>query len=132
MLQTFLRLIRRSKPLGARGEDAAADHLRSLGWRILDRNVRVPMGEADIVAESDSGEVVLVEVKCRVLDDRAHPPPERQVGPRKAAKLRAIMQHLSRANDWEKRRKRIDVVAIDWPREGKPVIRHFRDICTGR
>jgi Holliday junction resolvase-like predicted endonuclease len=120
VLQRLLRLLRRKTPLGARGEETVAAHLRSLGWRILDRNVRVPMGEADIIAEAEGGEIVLVEVKCRLL------------GPHKAAKLRAIMKHLCRANDWEQRRKRIDVVAVDWPKDGtKPVVRHFRNAVGG-
>jgi magnesium chelatase family protein len=49
---------------GRLAEDAAALHLEGLGWAILERNVRSPAGELDLVA-SDHGVVVIVEVKAR-------------------------------------------------------------------
>ena len=49
---------------GAEGEEAAAAHLRRLGWKILDRNWRSRHLELDIVAE-ERDTVVFVEVKTR-------------------------------------------------------------------
>lgn len=127
MLGWLKRLFRRETNIGTLGENAAAQYLKSLGWRILDRNVRVPMGEADIVAESADGYIVLVEVKARVIGARAKPRPEQQVGAKKAAKLRAILSHLTVANAWQDRKKAIDIVAVDWlGHDTPPVIRHFR------
>ncbi len=49
---------------GRRGERLAGWWLRLKGWRILDRRVRTPAGEVDIVARKGSL-VAFVEVKMR-------------------------------------------------------------------
>jgi hypothetical protein len=41
---------RRSVPLGRRGEEIAARHLRRCGYRILERNFRAAGAEIDLVA----------------------------------------------------------------------------------
>jgi putative endonuclease len=53
-----------SKELGRHGEDIAAAHLESCGYRLLARNWRDRAGEIDIVAQRD-GSLVFVEVKTR-------------------------------------------------------------------
>lgn len=53
-----------TRALGAAAEDAAIRELRRAGYRIRERNVRLPGGELDAVAEHD-GEIVFVEVKAR-------------------------------------------------------------------
>ena len=58
------RLSDRSQRLGEAGERLAAEHLTSLGYEIVDRNVRRPEGEIDLVA-IDDGTLVFVEVKLR-------------------------------------------------------------------
>jgi putative endonuclease len=52
------------KQTGMAGEDAAADHVRRLGWRILDRNWRKGPLELDLVCR-DGDTVVFLEVKTR-------------------------------------------------------------------
>lgn len=117
-----------TKWLGAQGESHAVKHLKAKGYRILDRNVVLPPGEADIVAEAPDGRtIVLVEVKCRVLGETAHPPPEAQVHEHKRRKLRALLKYLVAANRWEGRARRIDVVAIDWGERGPRAVRHYVD-----
>jgi putative endonuclease len=49
---------------GRRGERLAGWWLRLKGWRILDRRVRTPAGEVDLVARKGSL-VAFVEVKTR-------------------------------------------------------------------
>lgn len=125
-----------AKPVGARGEDVAAAFLKRAGYVILDRNVRVPMGEADIVArlgDADDGVIVLVEVKARIVDpDRPRPKAESQVGAFKRRKLNAILNHLVKANGWERRRKRIDIVAVEFGDGGnEPVVRHLVNAVGG-
>ncbi len=116
------------RALGARGEDAAAAYLKGKGYALLDRNVRVPMGEADIIAR-DGQVIVLVEVKSRIVDpDRPRPKAEAQVGAFKRRKLLGIMDHLSRANGWQRVKKRIDVVAVEYDSAdsaAQPTVRHF-------
>jgi putative endonuclease len=52
---------------GAWGERAAARHLASIGWRIVDRNVRPCRSdrrcEIDLIARRPDGGIVFVEVK---------------------------------------------------------------------
>ena len=129
-----LGLVRRAS-VGARGEDAAAAFLKRAGYVILDRNVRVPMGEADIVARvgenggAAAGMIVLVEVKTRVVDPaRPRPKAESQVGAFKRRKLLAILNHLVKANGWERVKKRIDIVAVEYATgdmDAAPVVRHL-------
>lgn len=49
---------------GRRAEDRAALVLRLKGWKILDKRVRSPAGEVDLIARRN-GIVVFVEVKWR-------------------------------------------------------------------
>ena len=122
-----------TRRLGRAGERLAARTLRRAGYAILGRNLRVPMGEADLLALApDRRTIVLVEVKTReppAPGAPPHPPPERNVHAEKRAKLRRILRHLLKANHWETRPHRIDVVAIDWPPDdGKPEVRHHVDV----
>jgi putative endonuclease len=55
---------RAAEAAGRRGERIAAWWLRLKGWRILDRRVRTPAGEVDLVARKGSL-VAFVEVKAR-------------------------------------------------------------------
>lgn len=50
--------------LGQSGERLAADYLKRQGYEVVDRNVRRPEGEIDLVA-LDNGTLVFVEVKLR-------------------------------------------------------------------
>jgi len=115
------------RALGRAGERAAARMLRRAGYRVIGRNVRCRAGEADIVCIApDRRTVVVVEVKTRRATGGG-PPPEANVHARKRAKLLAVTRYLARANRWEGRPVRIDVVAVEWPAEGargRPVLRH--------
>jgi putative endonuclease len=117
--------------LGRSGERCAARMLRRAGYRILGRNVRMRNGEADIVCLApDRGTLVIVEVKCRrrglnrsQLGETVAP--EASVHQHKQHKLRSIARTMVKANRWEDRPLRIDVVAVEWPVNGKaPTLRH--------
>lgn len=53
-----------ARTFGKTVEAEAAAYLRQKGYRILEKNLRLPMGELDVVAEQD-GTLVFVEVKGR-------------------------------------------------------------------
>lgn len=54
--------------IGKFGEQMAAEHLESKGYRIVRQNYRSGKGEIDLIAWSPEGCLVFVEVKTRALD----------------------------------------------------------------
>ena len=67
MNKWFASLFKPSPPRdasGQRGENVAARYLRNLGYKIIIRNFRCPLGEIDIIAK-DGRTLVFVEVKTR-------------------------------------------------------------------
>jgi putative endonuclease len=86
----------RTKELGRRGEDLAAEHFSRLGYGVLARNHRTRFGELDLVL-TDEGEAMIVfcEVKARRLGsgapfDNLHERKRRQVRKMAAAWLAAV------------------------------------------
>lgn len=122
--------------LGKRGERAAAQYLSRHGLRIIGRNLETTAGEADLLCEDRaSGAMVLVEVKSRRREDsaRSRDEPERQITPAKRQRLLGIARALRRANAWQDRPMRIDVIAIDFcPGSRRPVIRHHINAVPDR
>jgi len=53
----------RKQSLGKDGEDYACDILERKGYKIIERNFRLQVGEIDIIAKELNGTVVFVEVK---------------------------------------------------------------------
>lgn len=54
--------------IGAEGEAAAREHLRSMGHEIVELNWRSGHHEVDIISRSDDGHLHFVEVKTRHAD----------------------------------------------------------------
>lgn len=52
----------KNKNTGNLGEDLAAEYLISLGYKIIERNLRLAFGEIDILAQ-EGKTIVIVEVK---------------------------------------------------------------------
>ena len=59
--------------IGALGEDFVAKYLLKRNYEILDRNWRIKEGEIDLVAITEFGVVVFVEVKTRTSVAFGHP-----------------------------------------------------------
>ena len=56
----------RTKQLGRRGEQLAAEHFARLGYRVLARNHRTRWGELDLVlADETESTIIFCEVKAR-------------------------------------------------------------------
>lgn len=70
--------------LGRLGENASASFLRTNGYKILDRNVKLGIGEIDIIATKDSI-LYILEVKTRKNTKSGDP--YEAVDKRKAQKL---------------------------------------------
>ena len=112
--------------LGRRGEDEAARHLKSLGYRILGRRERVLRGDIDIVA-LDGRTVVFVEVRSR--SDTEHGHPAETVGPAKQRLIAELAAVYIRRHRLEDQSVRIDVVAVTFPAgpDGQPVVEHYQN-----
>lgn len=117
--------------LGRRAEDLAESYLKSLGWRVLDRNVANPYGELDIVAKDDRKELVIAEVRYRTLGEVQSPLDS--VGPRKLRTLvnagRAHMERIGWNGPW-----RIDLIGVTADRDAREKdwrLEHVRDITAG-
>lgn len=103
---------------GQVAERFAADHLRRLGYKILETNVRVPGGELDIVAEQ-KGTLVFVEVRARRVSQFGTA--VETVGFSKRRRVAQAAQGYLQARAVDPARpSRIDVVAIQLDRTGRP------------
>jgi len=100
---------RRTKALGDLGERAAEDHVRRLGWRVLDRSWRRRSGELDLVA-ADGETVVFIEVKAR--SSSRFGLPEESVGRAKQARLSRLAQSYLQERGLTGRPARFDVIAL--------------------
>jgi putative endonuclease len=72
---------------GAAAEDAAAGYLRSQGWSIIGRNVRVGRDELDIVAIEPGQAACLVIVEVRSGSTGRFGSPRESVDARKVARI---------------------------------------------
>jgi putative endonuclease len=114
----------RNQSIGRWGEQAACDYLCERGYEVVERNVRTPHGEIDLVARKD-GITVFVEVKART--GRSLGPPEIAVTPRKQAHMLASADYY--AGQHELDHWQIDVIAVQ-KIEGKVEIVHFENALS--
>ena len=114
---------------GAAGEDAAAEMLHALGYRIVERNFRTKYGELDIVAV-DRDALVFCEVRSRVGSNAIAYALE-SIGPGKQIQLRKMANEwfrLTTADPPRTRSIRFDAVAVALNSNGAVLaIEHVRD-----
>ncbi len=103
--------------LGRTGERLAAEELSHQGYRILEQNFRCSYGEIDLVAE-DEHDLIFVEVKTR--RGNAFGLPEEAVTRRKQQKIVQVASYYLDLHACSNRSWRIDVVAVQLSRGGKP------------
>ena len=124
-------MITKAQELGQVAEDRAAEYLLSLGWRVVDRNVKNKYGELDIVAIDTDYELVIVEVRARTLGKMQDP--LESIGPRKLRALLRAATHYVESLEWVKF-WRIDVVGITMNNKKAPgdwELEHVKDITAG-
>ena len=105
------------RDVGILGEKLAGDFLKKRGYRILETNYRCPEGEIDIVARHKD---FLVFVEVRTKTSREFGSPEESITAVKRERLRATAAHYQQSHDNLPASWRIDVVAIELNRDGKP------------
>jgi len=111
--------------LGRYGERLAARHLGELGFKVLARNWRCPLGEIDLVLrEGDT--LVVCEVKTRRSLEFGHP--LAAVDPAKAERLSALAACWVDEHGLSRVPVRVDLVGILVPRSGPAQVEHVRGI----
>jgi len=111
-----------NKPTGDIGEQIAAEYLEKLGYKILERNLKLFCGEIDILAQ-DGDYLVVVEVKTKSnLDFGA---PYEMVNFKKRRKLFNLARALSARFPGQD--IRVDVVSIE-TNNTPAKIEHFQNI----
>jgi putative endonuclease len=103
------------------GEDAAAAHLASLGYRILERNFRIGHDEADLVALTPQGSAAIVEVKTRCGDWHG----EDRVDSTKRHRLLRLAAALAQDERFLTRLFQFDVVSVQLDDALSPTVHHF-------
>ena len=105
------------RSLGDFGERIAANRLEADGLRIIGRNVRVPGGEIDILAE-EGDDLVFVEVRTRRAADGSA---NESLSAGKLRRMwRAAMAYCD-AIDRDPACARIDVVSVDLDATGRVI-----------
>ena len=127
VLGSYPQVFMSNQSFGKQGENAAAEYLKNLGYKILARNFRTRWGEIDIVAR-DEDCLVFAEVKTRA--DESFGAPEAAVTRTKQEHLvKAAQIYLSQTHQghamW-----RIDVLALLKQNDGF-AIRHLKNAVTG-
>ncbi len=110
----------RAEKSGRRSETVAALLLQLKFYRILERRLRTPMGEIDLVARSPNGMLCFIEVKVRADHGLA----VESVLPRQQARIaRAAQHYVATRPRLAQTPVRFDIVTVSpgsWPR-------HIRD-----
>ncbi len=115
--------MRATQSLGEKGEALAIEHLKRLGYTIVDRNFRFERAEIDVIAK-DKDVLVFVEVKTRRPGSLGDP--EDAITTRKRRQLvKAAHGYLYQFNLSEVE-CRFDVISVK-ESNGVTVISHYKD-----
>jgi len=107
------------RDVGQKCEEIAARHLRRNGYRVIARNVRLRIGEIDIVARQ--GRVlVFVEVKAKTQEE--YGAPREMVTAAKQRKLSQLAHLYMSQNRITETPVRFDVVEVVLDADGKPTV----------
>lgn len=113
------------KERGHRAELAAAEHLLTLGYTIVERNWRCRSGEIDLIARQGSW-TIIVEVRSRSSRAAGFGTALEAVTPRKITQVRstaAVYLHQTGQSDAQ---VRFDVIAVTFDRIGKMELEHIQ------
>ncbi len=102
-------MLNREQLYGRAAEALAAEHLRGMGYTILEHNFRTPVGEIDLIARQ-GGVLVFVEVKSRRTHRRGNP--KYAVSPAKQRKISMTALTYLKKHHQTHCRARFDVVTV--------------------
>jgi len=109
--------------LGNEGERVAEAYLRKIGYRVVERNYRCPVGELDLVL-LDRRVLVFVEVKTRT--DGGFGEPLEAIDRRKQRKMAKAALFFLSQHRLHHREARFDVVGVCW-KDGEPSVQHVEN-----
>ena len=119
-----------SRSLGQMGEKLACRFLRRQGLKILARNYRCPVGEADLIALDSSTRrtlgaetIVFVEVKARTSD--RYTDVDSAVDSDKQRRLRRVADYYLSSRDAAGFGVRFDIVAVLARQDEEPRVEHI-------
>ncbi len=116
------------RALGELGERLAGEHLEAKGYRVRERNFRTAAGEIDIVAEA-GGVLAFVEVRAR--RGSAMGTAAESLSPAKQRRMVEMAEAYGQARDDLPEQWRIDLIAIDFERNGRLAsLVHYENAVT--
>ncbi len=98
------------KEYGYDSEDIAAEFIKKLGYRIIERNFCTKLGEIDIIADHN-GTLTFVEVKARRTD--TYGSPKESITYAKKKKLTKLALYYLKSTKQMNTKARFDVVIVD-------------------
>jgi len=114
--------VKHNQRIGKWGEDTAAEYLMQHDYEIIERNIRTPYGEIDIIARQ--GDLtIFVEVKTRTSNKMGLP--EESITSRKREHMLAAADHYAAEHEidhWQ-----IDVIAVEGKPGSTPKITYFEN-----
>lgn len=113
-----------SNPLAREGEEIAANYLKKLGYKIIERNFRARNTELDIVAIKDHV-LVFIEVKTRSSEKFGTPLEQIAYFKLKSLIKAAEFYKVSHKNLPDE--MRIDAVSVQYG-SGEPIVEHVENI----
>ncbi len=95
--------------IGKMGEENGVSYLKQIGYKIIDRNFKTPLGEVDVIARYQDF-LVFVEIKTR--RHQSHGLPEESVVERKQRKIAQVADWYLKAKRLGNVPVRFDVLAV--------------------
>ena len=104
----------RQQKSGEKGEAIAVRQLKKNGYKIIETNYRMPLGEIDVIAK-DKDTIVFVEVKARRSVHFGSP--KGAVTTQKQKKISMVALYYLKATNQMAAKARFDVVAVNLNRD---------------
>jgi putative endonuclease len=114
-----------NREVGIWGEQAAAEYIQKKGYEILEKNIRTPHGEIDIIARVEDV-IVFVEVKTRT--SRSFGLPEEGLTYRKLVHMLSCAKYYASIHEidtWQ-----CDAIAVEGFPGTTPHIEHFENVTA--
>jgi putative endonuclease len=115
-------MTKHNQPVGAWGEQSAANYLIEHGCEILARNEQTPCGEIDIIAKQKD---ITVFIEVKTLSRSRYIFPEHKITPRQHEHRLTAAEHYSAEHRIDHRR--IDGIAVEGKAGTTPVITYFQN-----